>query len=305
MSSRLAVEIARLKLANPTMLAAGILGMSGLSLRSVIEAGAGAVITKSLGPKPREGYPNPTVVQVECGLLNAVGLPNPGIRYFAEEISEAKESGEVPIIVSLYGFSSQEFVDVAKVAVEAGADALELNVSCPHVEKTGAEIGQSPELVAEVVKSVKNKVGKPVFVKLTPNVASIAEVAKAAAEAGADAITAINTVRAMAINVETCQPILSNKIGGLSGPAIKPIAVRCVYEIYREVKVPVIGCGGITTWRDAVEFMLAGASAVQIGTAVALKGLSVFRSVTRGIDKYLKEKGFRSVKEIVGLAHRY
>ena len=159
--------------------------------------------------------------------------------------------------------------------------------------------------MAEVVKSVKNKVGKPVFVKLTPNVASIAEVAKAAAEAGADAITAINTVRAMAINVETCQPILSNKIGGLSGPAIKPIAVRCVYEIYREAKVPVIGCGGITTWRDAVEFMLAGASAVQIGTAVAFKGLSVFRSVTRGIDNYLKDRGFRSVKEIVGLAHHY
>ncbi len=304
MSSRLAVEIAGLKLANPTMLAAGILGMSGLSLRSVVDAGAGAVVIKSLGPKSREGYPNPTVVQVECGLLNAVGLPNPGIRYFAEEIAEAKETA-VPIIVSLYGFSSEEFVDVAKVAVEAGADALELNVSCPHVEKTGAEIGQSPDLVAEVVESVKNKVGKPVFVKLTPNVASIAEVAKTAAEAGADAITAINTVRAMAINVETGRPILSNKIGGLSGPAIKPIAVRCVYEIYREVKVPVIGCGGIATWRDAVEFMLAGASAIQIGTAVAFKGLSVFRSVTRGIDKYLKEKGFRSVKEIVGLAHSY
>jgi len=304
MSSRLAVEIAGLKLANPTMLAAGILGMSGLSLKSVIDAGAGAVVTKSLGLKPREGYPNPTVVQVDCGLLNAMGLPNPSIRYFAEEISEAKETG-VPIIVSLYGFSSEEFVNVAKDAVEAGADALELNVSCPHVEKTGAEIGQSPELVAEVVKSVKNNVDKPVFVKLTPNIASIAEVAKAAAEAGADAITAINTVRAMAINVETGRPILSNKIGGLSGPAIKPIAVRCVYEIYREVKVPVIGCGGITTWRDAVEFMLAGASTVQIGTAVAFKGLNVFRSVTRGIDNYLKEKGFRSVKEIVGLAHRY
>jgi len=304
MPSRLAVEIAGLKLANPTILAAGILGMSGLSLRSVVDAGAGAVVTKSLGPKPREGYPNPTLVQVECGLLNAVGLPNPGIRHFAEEMSEAKETG-APVIVSLYGFSSEEFVDVARVAVETGADALELNVSCPHVEKTGAEIGQNPELVTKVVESVKNNVDKPVFVKLTPNITSIAEVAKAAAEAGAEAITAINTVRAMAINVETCRPILSNKIGGLSGPAIRPIAVRCVYEIYREVKVPIIGCGGIATWRDAVEFMLAGASAVQIGTAVAFQGLGVFRSVTRGIDTYLREKGFRSVKEIVGLAHKY
>jgi len=302
-SGRLVTEIAGLKLANPTMLAAGILGLTGSSLRSVVEAGAGAVVTKSVGLKPREGYPNPTVVQVECGLLNAVGLPNPGIHHFIEEIREAKETG-VPIIVSVYGYSSEEFAEVAKVATEAGADALELNVSCPHVEETGAEIGSDPEFVAEVVREVKKKVDKPVFVKLTPNVANIAEVAKAAVEAGADAITAINTVRAMAIEIETTRPLLANRIGGLSGPAIKPIAVRCVYEVYREVDVPVIGCGGITTWRDAVEFMLAGASAVQIGTAIAFKGLGVFKSVTKGIDAYVKKKGFSSVKEIVGLANK-
>jgi len=304
MSRRLATEIAGLKLANPTMLAAGILGLTGSSLRSVVEAGAGAVVTKSVGLKPREGYPNPTVVQVECGLLNAMGLPNPGIHNFGGEISEAKET-RVPIIVSIYGFSSEEFAKVAEVAVEAGADALELNVSCPHVGETGAEIGQNSRLVAEVVRKVKNRVDKPVFAKLTPNVANIAEVARVAVEAGADAITAINTVRAMAIEIETTRPLLANKIGGLSGPAIKPIAVRCVYEIYREVKVPIIGCGGITTWRDALEFILAGASAVQIGTAIAFKGLGVFKSVTRGINAYIKRKGFRSVKEIVGLSHRY
>jgi len=303
MSRRLATEVAGLKLANPTILAAGILGLTGSSLRSVVEAGAGAVVTKSVGLKPREGYPNPTVVQVECGLLNAMGLPNPGVRHFGEEIDEVKETG-VPIIVSVYGFSSEEFAKVAEAAAEAGADALELNVSCPHVEKTGAEIGQDPRLVAEVVTKVKNRVNKPVFVKLTPNVANIAEIAKAAVEAGADAITAINTVRAMAVEIETTQPLLANKIGGLSGPAIKPIAVRCVYEVYRGVDIPVIGCGGITTWRDAVEFMLAGASAVQIGTAIAFKGLGVFKSVTRGIDAYVKKKGFGNVKEIVGLAHK-
>ncbi len=304
MSSRLAIEIAGLKLANPTMLASGILGLSGLTLKRVADAGAGAVVTKSVGLEPREGYPNPTVVQAECGLLNAVGLPNPGVHYFSEEIREAKELG-VPIIVSVYGFSSEEFAEAARVAVEAGADAIELNVSCPHVEKTGAEIGQSPQLVAEIVKKVKGRVDKPVFTKLTPNVADIAKVAKAAAEAGADAITAINTVRAMTIDVKTSRPILANKIGGLSGTAIKPIAVRCVYEVYREVDVPVIGCGGISTWRDAVEFMLAGASAVQIGTAIAFNGLDVFKSVTKGVDAYLKKRGFRSVKEIVGLSHRY
>jgi len=304
MSSRLAIEIAGLKLANPTMLASGILGMSGLTLKRVVDAGAGAVVTKSVGLEPREGYPNPTVVQTECGLLNAVGLPNPGVHYFSDEIREAKELG-VPIIVSVYGFSSEEFAEAARVAVEAGADAIELNVSCPHVEKTGAEIGQSPRLVAEIVKKVKGRVDKPVFAKLTPNVADIAEVAKVAAEAGADAITAVNTVRAMIIDVETARPILANRIGGLSGTAIKPIAVRCVYEVYREVDVPVIGCGGISTWQDAAEFMLAGASAVQIGTAIAFNGLDVFKSVTKGVDAYLKKRGFRSVKEIVGLSHRY
>ncbi|MDH5622985.1 MAG: dihydroorotate dehydrogenase, partial [Candidatus Bathyarchaeota archaeon] len=274
MSRRLATEIAGLKLANPTMLAAGVLGLTGSSLRKVAEAGAGAIVTKSLGLKPREGYSNPTVAQVDCGLLNAMGLPNPGVSHFGEEMREVKETG-VPIIVSIYGFSSEEFAKAAEVAVNVGADALELNVSCPHVEETGAEIGSDPELVTEVVRKVKNKVDKPVFVKLTPNVANIVEVAKAAVETGAEAITAINTVRAMAIEIETTRPLLANKIGGLSGPAIKPIAVRCVYEIYREVDVPVIGCGGITDWRDAVEFMLAGASAVQIGTAIAFKGLEV------------------------------
>lgn len=304
MTSSLATEVAGLKLKNPTMLAAGILGISGASLKRVAEAGAGAVVTKSIGLRPRDGYSNPTVVQVECGLLNAVGLPNPGVINFSEEIDEVKETG-VPIIVSVYGFSSKEFADVAENAVGAGADALELNVSCPHVEKTGTEIGQYPHLVTEVVEEVKDRVDKPVFVKLTPNVTNITSVAKAAAEAAVDAITAINTVRAMTINIDTTRPILSNKIGGLSGPAIKPVAVRCVYEIFREVDVPVIGCGGVATWRDAVEFMLAGASVVQIGTAVAFRGLKVFKSIARGVRSYLGRRGFRSVKEIVGLSHQY
>ncbi len=304
MSNRLVTEIAGLKLANPTMLAAGILGMSGSSLKRAAEAGAGAVITKSLGLKPRIGYSNPTLVQVDCGLLNAMGLPNPGVHHFVEEISEAKKGG-APVIISIYGFSSEDFGEAAKVAAEAGADALELNVSCPHVEKTGSEIGQSPQLVAEVVEKVKSIVNKPVFVKLTPNVTDITEIAEAAVKAGADTITAINTVRAMAINVETTRPVLANKVGGLSGPAIKPIAIRCVYEVYRKVNIPVIGCGGVTTWQDAVEFMLAGASAVQIGTAIAFEGLGVFKSIVEGIDSYLENMNFESVKEIVGLSHRY
>jgi len=305
MSKRLAVEIAGLKLQNPTMLAAGILGLSGASLLDVIDNGAGAVVTKSLGPKPNEGYANPAVVQVNCGLLNAMGLPNPGVQNFVEEIREVKRvRGDVPIIVSVYGFSAEEFAETARIAAKSGADALELNVSCPHVKKTGSEIGQNPSLVAEVVKKVKGVVDKPVIVKLTPNVADIVEVAKAGVEAGADAITAVNTLRAMAIDVETAKPILANKVGGLSGSAIKPVAVRCVYEIYEGVDVPIIGCGGVASWQDAVEFMLAGASAVQIGTAVASKGLGIFNSVSKGIDSFLKRRGFGSVREIVGLSHR-
>jgi len=304
MVNRLAIEIAGLKLRNPTMLAAGILGLSRATLCEAIEKGAGGVVTKSIGLKPREGYPNPSVVQVSCGLLNAMGLPNPGIHDFVEEIRELKRGGvNVPIIVSVYGFSAEEFSKVARVAEKTGADALELNLSCPHVEKTGSEIGQSPSLVAEVVEKVKAAVKKPIILKLTPNVADISQVAKVGVEAGADAITAVNTLRAMRIDVETAKPVLAKTIGGLSGPAIKPIAVRCVYEIYEAVDVPVIGCGGINTWRDAVEFMLAGASAVQIGTSIALKGLGVFKSVAKGMDTYLRRKGFGSVKDIVGLSH--
>jgi len=301
--NRLHVDLAGLRLANPTVLASGILGLSAESLSNIVMGGAGAVVTKSIGLKPRRGYENPTVVQTSCGLINAMGLPNSGIREFAKEIREAKSFG-VPVIVSVFGFSAEEYGAVAKKAVDAGADAMELNVSCPHVEQTGSEIGQNPATLAEVVRKVKAAVEKPVFVKLSPNVTSIAEIAEVAANAGADAITAVNTIKAMAIDPETALPILSNKTGGLSGPAIKPVAVRCVYEIYERVKLPIIGCGGITNWRDAVEFLLAGARATQIGTAIAIEGPNVFKAITRGISSYLRRKGFGSVEEIVGLSHR-
>lgn len=304
METRIATEIAGLQLSNPTILASGILGYTGLSLKSVIEAGVGAVVTKSMGLEPRTGYPNPTVVQTDCGLLNAMGLPNAGISHFKEEMKQLKNS-KTPTIVSIYGFSSEEFGNVAETAVKLGADAIELNVSCPHIKKAGAEIGCDPILLTEIVREVKRKVDKPVIAKLTPNVTNIAEIAKAAEEAGADAITAVNTFKAMVIETETGRPLLANKFGGLSGPAIKPIAVRCVYDIYRSVDVPVIGCGGITCWQDAVEFMLAGASAVQIGTAVAFNGVEVFGSVVKGIEAYLKRKNFKNVKDVVGLAHKF
>lgn len=292
-----------MQLTNPTMLASGVLGYSSQMLRRISESGAGAVVTKSVGVKAREGYPNPTVVQTDCGLINAMGLPNPGIENFVDEIREAKASLVVPVVVSVYGFSTKEYVAVAQKAVKAGADAVELNVSCPHVKETGSEIGQNPLILAEVVAGVKRTVDKPVFVKLSPNVTSITEVAETAVKAGADGLTLVNTVKAMAIDVETALPVLANKVGGLSGKAVKPIAVRAVHDVYECVKVPIIGCGGIEDWKDAVEFLLAGASAVQIGTAIATKGLSVFSSVTRGIDAYLKRRKLKSVNDIVGISH--
>ena len=299
----LSLNLAGLKLANPTMLASGILGYSSETFRSIVKSGAAAIVTKSIGLKPRIGYTNPTVVQASYGLINAVGLPNPGINGYVKEIREAKAVLNVPIIVSVYGYSAEEYAAVASKAANEGADAIELNVSCPHVRETGSEIGQNTKVLAEVVKKVKASVCKPVFVKLSPNVTSIVEIAEAATKAGADALTAINTLRAMAIEIETAMPVLSNRIGGLSGPAVKPVAVRCVYEIYESVKLPIIGCGGIENWQDAVEFILAGASATQIGTAIATKGIGVFKTVENGISAYLKRKGFKSVEEIVGLSH--
>jgi len=293
-----------LELRNPTVLASGILGYTAESLQRVVEGGAGAVVTKSVGVSPRMGYANPTVVQASGGLINAMGLPNPGIDEYAEEIIHAKTVVQAPLIVSVFGYSADEYALVARKAADAGADAVELNVSCPHVKQTGSEIGQNPQLLAKVVTKVKAAVPKPVIVKLSPNVTDIAETAWAAVKAGADALTAINTVKALAIDAETALPVLSNTRGGLSGPAIKPIALRCVYDLYEQVKTPIIGCGGITTWQDAVEFLLAGASAVQIGTAVALENPNVFHAINRGVKTYLKKKGYRSVQEIVGVAHR-
>jgi dihydroorotate dehydrogenase (NAD+) catalytic subunit len=304
-SNPLRTSLAGLELQNPTILASGVLGYSAESLNRVAKGGAGAVVSKSIGVEPSVGYANPTVVQAEAGLINAMGLPNPGIDLYAEEIKYAKTILRVPLIVSVFGYSADEYATVAEKAVEAGADAVELNVSCPHVQFTGAEIGQNPRLLAQVVEKVKAAVSKPVIVKLTPNVADIAITAKAAVEAGADALTAVNTLKAMAIDPETTRPVLSNIKGGLSGPAVKPVALRCVYDIREQLPdVPIIGCGGISDWRDAVEFLLAGASAVQVGTAIALEDTYVFQSITKGVEVYLRRKHFGSVKEIVNLAHR-
>ena len=300
----LKTSFAGLQLGNPTALASGILGYTGDIMQSVADNDAGAIVTKSVGVNPRMGYANPTLTQTVGGVINAMGLPNPGINEYTKEITYAKSILQVPLIVSVYGYSAEEYALVAKKAVAAGADAVELNVSCPHVKYTGSEIGGNLKLLRDVVYKVKSEVTKPVIVKLSPNVTDIVELADTAVKAGADALTVINTVRAIAIDVETSLPILTNIRGGLSGPAIKPIALRCVYDISECIKTPIMGCGGISNWRDAAEFLLAGASAIQVGTAIAMESPRVFREINRGLTCYLKKKGYKSVNEIVGKAHR-
>ena len=294
--------MAGLHLRNPTILASGVLGISGSTLRHAGDVGAGAVVTKSLGLKPRTGYGNPTIVEVEGGLLNAMGLPNPGAEEFVDEIKIAKE-GKAPVIASIFGSSLEEFAVVARIVEAGGADAIELNLSCPHVGKVGLQLGQDPALVRDVVRRVKSAVEIPVIAKLSSNVSNIVDIASSAERGGANAVTAINTIRAMAIDVYVKKPILANVIGGLSGPAIKSVAMRCVYEIYESVKIPIIAAGGVKDWKDAVEYFLAGASAVQIGTAIKTYGLEVFSLVASGIDGYMRANGYKEVSEIVGKAH--
>ncbi|VVB72663.1 Dihydroorotate dehydrogenase [uncultured archaeon] len=296
--SSLTVHAGGLDLQNPVLLAAGILGTTGASLRRAALAGAGGVVTKSLGSVPREGHHGPTVVAVECGLLNAMGLPNPSYRNFQEEIEIARKGGR-PVIASIFGSSAREFSQIAR---GLKADAFELNLSCPHAEKYGSELGRYPEMVESVTGAVKAAADVPVWVKLTPNTADILELGLAAQRGGADAVVAINTLKAMAIDIETGYPILGNRFGGLSGRAIKPVAVRCVYDLAAGLDIPVIGVGGITSWEDTVEMILAGASAVQVGTALQ-RGYGIFEEITVGLARYLERKSL-TLEELRGLAGR-
>jgi len=299
----LEVEICQIKMKNPTALAAGVLGSTSASLNWAARSGAGAVVTKSFGLEPNKGYPNPTTVEVEGGIINAIGLSNPGVEIFKEELK--KLEGNVPQIASIYGSTPEDFSQIAS-KVHNLVDALELNVSCPHaMEGCGASIGQDPNLTTQIVKAVKKTVKSPVLVKLTPNVTDIVEIARAAEIGGADALTLINSLGpGMRIDLETANPVLSNRFGGMSGPAIKPVALRCVYQVSQEVELPVMGVGGIMDYKDVVEFLYAGASCVQVGTAVMYNGLDVFREITSGLEKFMIRKGYQQVEEMVGLAHQ-
>lgn len=300
---KLSVDIDEITLRNPTMLASGILGISQRIFERLYDENIGGIVTKSISVEPMKGYPNPTIIPLSGGsYLNAVGLSNPGVNAFSEELSQNKN---IPIFISLVGSSEKDFAKMIKVFDSLNIIGYEINLSCPHVSKMGMEVGDDPEAVSKIVSTVRKNTKKPISVKVGVGSVDVIELARTAIEAGANIITAINTLRAMSIDVETMMPILSNRIGGLSGTAIKPIGIRCVYEISKNLKVPVIGCGGISTWQDVVEYMLAGASAVQIGSVLGSAGPGIFNSITKDLKKYIERKGIMKISEIVGIAHKY
>ena len=303
MEPSLATSVGTIKLDKPAMLASGILGISLDVFNRLYRSGAGAVVTKSLSSEPWEGYPNPTIFSVNGGgWMNAVGLSNPGASNFAKMIESNKD---VPIIVSLVGSIPKDFEMMINEFKNCNVTAFELNLSCPHVAKVGLEVGDDPELVKKIVTTVKNSTTAPVIAKVGLGTTNYLNTVKTAIDSGIDAITAINTVRAMAIDVETQRPILSNKFGGLSGTPIKPIALRCVYEIASKYDIPIIGCGGISTWEDAIEFFLAGASAIQLGSAIGDNWINVFDDINKGVLQYMKQKNYSTIDEMVGLAKKF
>jgi dihydroorotate dehydrogenase (NAD+) catalytic subunit len=290
---------------NPTVLASGIWGITASSWREVARSGAGAVTTKSLWPAEHQGNPNPIIISTEHWTLNAVGVPDAGPEKAKEEIAAYMEEHPVPLIANIIGLSAGEFAAIASVVADLKVDAIEVNLSTPTFLKLrGKLFAEDAAEVRDIVSAVKREARKiPVFVKLTPNVANIGEIAVACVEAGADGITAINTVGpGMAIDLRSRMPILAAQKGGLSGPGIKPIAVRCIAEIYEatEGKVPIIGTGGVSTGEDALELILAGASLVGIGTAVADRGAEVFRKVCEEMAAWCEEEGVESIAEITG-----
>ncbi len=302
MEPSIATSIGQIQLDKPVMLASGILGISLDVFNRLYASGAGAVVTKSLSTAPWEGYPNPTIFSVKGGgWINAVGLSNPGASNFAKMI---EPNQDVPIVVSLVGSVPEDFETMIKEFENCKVKAYELNLSCPHVAKVGLEVGDDPGLVKAIVSTVKKATNVPVIAKVGLGTSNYLNTVSTAIDSGIDAITAINTVRAIAIDVETQRPILSNKFGGLSGTPIKPIALRCVYEISSKYDIPIIGCGGISTWEDAVEFFLAGASGVQLGSAIGDNWVGVFDEINRGIVQYMERKGFSTIKEMVGLAKK-
>lgn len=291
---------------NPIILASGILGVTAASMRNAIKNSCGGVTVKSVSIEPRSGHPNPTMMGTEHYFINAVGLSNPGVDAAIAELKKFKDACDAPLIGSIFAGSFDEFAAVTEKICTAPIDFLEVNISCPNVMKEfGEPFAYSTKAAEIITKKVKAKASSvPVLIKLSPNAWNIVDIAKAVETAGADGIVAVNTISGMTIDIYSRRPILHNKQGGVSGPALFPIALNCVYNIAQAVKIPIIGTGGITTGQDAVAMIMAGATLLGVGSAVYFRGEDVFKKITDEMKKFMKEEGIKSLEEIRGAAHK-
>lgn len=290
---------------NPLVLASGILGVTGASMANVIRHGAGGVTVKSLSKEVRKGHPNPTMVGSEHYFLNAVGLSNPGVSEGVQELVAFKRLSDRPLIGSIFAGTPDEFAEVAERICAAPIDFLEIDVSCPNVSKEfGDPFAYSAPAIEMITQKVKAKCTVPVIVKLSPNAWNISELARAAEAAGADALTCVNTVSGMMIDIHARMPVLSNIQGGISGPALFPIALHCVYQVYEAVRIPVIGTGGVTTAKDALAMIMAGATLIGIGSAVYYQGIDVFKTIANDMASFLEKEGIKTIADLRGAAHK-
>lgn len=298
-SERLAVEIAGIKMNTPVMGASGTFGF-GMEYQDFLDLHeVGAVFSKGITPQPRAGNPGVRIAETPSAMLNSIGLENPGLEVFKRDILPQAAQLPTAFIVNISAGTVEEYGEMAAALDVDGVDGLEVNISCPNVNEGGIVFGTDPKAAAAVTASVKKHTHKPVIVKLSPNVTSIATMAQAVEAAGADGISLINTIMGMAIDIRRRRPLLGNITGGMSGPAVKPIALRMVWQAAQAVRIPVIGLGGITSAEDAIEFLLAGASGVQVG-AQNFQDPGVIAKITQGLDEYLAQNGLQHVSELVG-----
>jgi dihydroorotate dehydrogenase (NAD+) catalytic subunit len=303
-SINLAVNIGGIQMKNPVTSASGTFGYGSEYAPYLDLNKLGAIVVKGITLQPRAGNPTPRLAETPAGILNSIGLQNPGVDVFIEELLPHLAEYDLPVIVNIAEETVQDYGRLAaRLDRERGVAGIEVNISCPNVKQGGMLFGSDPVMAGEVTHIVKASTGKPVIVKLSPNVTSIAAVAEKVAAAGADALSMINTLLGMSIDVKTRRPVLGNVVGGLSGPAVRPVAVRTVWQVYREVKLPIIGMGGIMTAEDALEFILAGAAAVAVGTANFINPRATV-DVLEGIEKYMAEHGVQDINELVGAAQR-
>jgi dihydroorotate dehydrogenase (NAD+) catalytic subunit len=304
---KLACEFLGFRLRTPLVLASGIIGTSATLMVRAAHQGAGIVTAKSCGPTPRQGHPNPVALDFGGGLINAIGLTNPGaaaeVPVLAETRARLQPLG-VPLIASIFAGTVAEFAQVAQTIAASEPDLIEVNISCPNVgDELGTPFAGTCQSAAAVTEAVRRAVTCPVAIKLAPNVPDIARIAAAVVEAGADAITAINTMPGMVIDPVSGRPILSNRVGGISGPALKPIALRCVYEIAQAVSVPIIGTGGVSTGQDAAEMLMAGASLVGVGSAVYRRGVPALAEIGQELVEFMAQHNLSSIETIRGRSH--